>query len=84
MFVADIRLQNFSKVSDFCFIAFKELPALFNDTAVIKLLLTEPDTSYIIKIDPCFKYRFKLGFTTYEISEITQQLTDITELFSTI
>ena len=70
MFVASIELQNFSKINDFCFTVFKELSASLNDTAVIGLLLTESDISYITKVDLCFKYRFKLGFTAYETSEI--------------
>ena len=55
-----------------------------NDTAVIEPLLTESDTSHITKVDPCFKHRFKLGFTVYRIPEIMQQLIDVAELFSTI
>ena len=81
MLIASMELQNFSEASDFCFITFKELPAPLNDTAVTELLLTEFDINYIIKVDPCFKHRFKLRFTAYETSEITQQLTDVTELF---
>ena len=84
MLVTDIGLQNFSEVSDFCFTVFTELSALPNDTAVTELLLTEPDINHITKVDPCFEYKSKLGFTAYEISKIMQQLTDITELFSTI
>ena len=84
MFVIDIKLQNFNEANDFCFIIFKKLSTLLNDTAVIKLLLTKPDTSYIIKVNPCFKHRFKLGFTAYGTPEITQQLTDVTKLFPTI
>ena len=84
MFVTDIELQNFSEVSNFCFTMFKELFALFDDTAIIELLLTEFNISHIIKVDPHFKHRFKLRFIVYRTSEITQQLTDITELFSTI
>ena len=84
MLVADIRLQNFNEANDFCFTVFRELSASLNDTAVTESLLTEPDISHIIKVDPCFKHKFKLGFTAYGISEIAQQLTDITELFPTI
>ena len=72
MLITDIELQNFSEINNFCFIMFKELSASLNDTAVTELLLTEPDTSHIIKIDPHFKHRFKLGFTAYGIPEITQ------------
>ena len=79
-----MRLQNFNEVNNFCFTALKKLSALLNDTAVMRLLLTEFDISYIIKVDLYFKFKFKLKFTVYKISEITQQLTNITELFSTI
>ena len=84
MLVASMRLQIFSEASDFCFIALTELSALFDDIAVTGSLLTEPDINHIIKINPCFKHRSKLGFTAYEILKIMQQLTDIVKSFSTI
>ena len=84
MLVAGMRLQTFSKTSDFCFIVLTELPAPFNNTAVTRLLLTEPDINHITKVDLHFEHRSKLGFTAYGTSEITQQLTDIAELFPTI
>ena len=84
MLAADMRLQIFSEASDFCFITFRKLSASFNDTAVTRSLLIESDISPIIKIDLCFKHKFKLDFTAYEILKITQQLTDITKLFFTI
>ena len=84
MLVAGMGLQIFSEASDFCSTAFTELSVPLNDTAVIEPLLTEPDISHIIKVDPCFKHKSKLGFTAYGTSEIMQQLTDITESFSTI
>ena len=84
MLVADIRLQIFNETNDFCFTVFMKLFTLFNDTAVIKLLLTESDTNHIIKVNSHFKHRFKLGFTAYRTSEIMQQLTDVAESFPTI
>ena len=84
MLVADIGLQIFSEASDFCFTAFMKLSASLNDTAVTELLLTESDINHIIKVDPCFKHRSKLGFTAYGTPEIAQQLTDVAESFSTI
>ena len=84
MLVISMKLQSFSEASDFCFTVLKKLPASLNDTAVMGLLLTEPDTSHITKVDPCFEHRSKLGFTAYGTPEIMQQLTDITELFSTV
>ena len=84
MLIASMGLQIFSEASDFCSTVFMKLFALFDDTAVTGLLLTEPDTSHITKVDLCLKHKFKLGFTAYDTSEITQQLTDITESFFTI
>ena len=84
MFVASMELQIFSEVSDFCFITLTELSALLNNITVMESLLTEPDINHITKINPHFKHKFKLRFTAYETLEITQQLTDIAELFSTI
>ena len=82
--IADMELQTFSEASDFCSTVLTELPAPLNDTAVTEPLLTEPDTNHIIKINPHFEHKSKLGFTAYEISKIMQQLTNIAESFSTI
>ena len=84
MLAAGMGLQIFSGASDCCFTTLKELPAPLNDTAVTGLLLTKPNTSHIIKVDPHFKHRFKLGFTAYGTPEITQQLINVAESFSTI
>ena len=84
MLAADMRLQTFSRANDFCFTVLMKLLAPLDNTAVTELLLTEPDTSHITKVDPCLKHRFKLGFTVYSTSEITQQLTDVMKSFSTI
>ena len=84
MLIADMRLQIFSEASDFCFTVFMKLFASLNDTAIIELLLTEPDINHIIKVNSHFKHRFKLRFTVYETSEIAQQLTNVTKSFLTI
>ena len=52
MLIAGMELQIFSEVSDFCFITLTELSALPNDTAVMGLLLTEPDINHITKVNP--------------------------------
>ena len=72
MLVTNMKLQNFNETSDFCFIVLKELPVSFNDTAVTESLLTESDINHITKINPHFKYKFKLRFTAYETSKIVQ------------
>ena len=84
MLVASIGLQTFSGASDFCSTTLMELLMPPNDTAVTGSLLTEPDTSHITKVDPCFKHRSKLGFTAYGIPEIMQRLADVAESFPTI
>ena len=84
MLIVNMRLQNFSEASNFCFITFRKLSTSLDNTAVIKLLLTEPDTSHIIKVNPCFEHKSKLRFTAYGIPEIAQWLTNIAKLFSTI
>ena len=63
---------------------FIELLMSFNDTAVTESLLTKLNINHITKIDSHFKYKFKLRFTVYKISEIAQQLINITESFFTI
>ena len=84
MFITSIKLQSFSEANDFCSITFKKLFASLNDTAVTESLLTELNINHIIKIDSYFKHKFKLKFTAYKTSEITQQLINIIKLFSII
>ena len=84
MLAAGMGLWIFSKASDCCSTVLKELPTPLDDTAVMGLLLTKPDTSHITKVDPCFKHRSKLGFTAYGTPEIAQQLTDVAKSFPTI
>ena len=84
MLVADMGLQIFSEASDFCSTVLMELSVPPDDTAVMRPLLTEPDTSHITKVDPHFEHRSKLGFTAYGTPEIVQQLADVAESFPTI
>ena len=84
MLIINIELQTFSEANDFYFIMLTKLSASLNNTAITRLLLIKSDINHIIKVNSYLKHKSKLRFTAYNISEITQQLINITKSFFTI